>query len=74
LDSLWDGWLEAALEIDCLAIVCNYKLWNQELVDTVHAQKMRCLSYTVNQEDVAESLVALGTNGIITDSIDNLGE
>lgn len=73
LDALWDGWLEAALELDCLAIVCNYKLWNKELVDTVHAQKMRCLSYTVNQEDIAESLINLGTDGIITDSVDKLG-
>jgi len=43
------------------------------LVDTVHAQKMRCLSYTVNQEDIAESLITLGTDGIITDSVDKLG-
>jgi glycerophosphoryl diester phosphodiesterase len=73
LDSLWDGWLEAALELECVAIVCNYKLWNEELVETVHAQKIRCLSYTVNEQDIADSLIALGTDGIITDSVDELG-
>ena len=73
LDSLWDGWLEAALELECVAIVCNYKLWNEELVETVHAQKIRCLSYTVNDQDIADSLIALGTDGIITDSVDELG-
>ena len=73
LDSLWDGWLEAALELECVAIVCNYKLWNEELVETVHAQKIRCLSYTVNEHDIADSLIALGTDGIITDSVDELG-
>jgi len=73
LDSLRDGWLEAALELECVAIVCNYKLWNEELVETVHAQKIRCLSYTVNEQDIADSLIALGTDGIITDSVDELG-
>jgi len=39
----------------------------------VHAQKIRCLSYTVNEQDIADSLIALGTDGIITDSVDELG-
>lgn len=73
LDSLWDGCLEAALELECVAIVCNYKLWNKELVETVHAQKIRCLSYTVNDQVITDSLIALGTDGIITDSVDKLG-
>ena len=73
LHSLWDGWLETALDLECVAIVCNYQLWNQELVATVHAQRMQCLSYTVNDPDIADSLIALGTDGIITDSVDKLG-
>jgi glycerophosphoryl diester phosphodiesterase len=56
-----------------VAIVCNYKLWNLELVETVHAQHMHCLSYTVNEKDIADSLNALGTDGIITDTVDKLG-
>jgi len=74
LHSLWDGWLEAALELECSAIVCNYKLWDKNLVETVHAQEMRCLSYTVNEQSNADTLIALGTDGIITDSVDRLGE
>ena len=73
LDNLWEGWLDVATDLECVAIVCNYKLWNKALVETVHAQKMRCLSYTVNGQDIANSLIALGTDGIITDSVDTLG-
>ena len=73
LHSLWNGWLEAALELECSAIVCNYKLWNKNLVATVHAQEMKCLSYTVNEQGIADTLIALGTDGIITDSLDILG-
>lgn len=73
LHSLRDGWLETARDLECVAIVCNYKLWNKELVESVHAQNMQCLSYTVNEQDIADFLITLGTDGIITDSVDKLG-
>ncbi|MEN9625473.1 MAG: Glycerophosphoryl diester phosphodiesterase, partial [Pseudomonadota bacterium] len=31
---------------------------------------LRCLSYTVNDLDAAQHLLALGTDGIITDRVD----
>ncbi|MEY2802573.1 MAG: Glycerophosphoryl diester phosphodiesterase [Pseudomonadota bacterium] len=70
LDTLWDGWLEKARALDCVAVVCHYALWNPEIVQRVHAAGMRCLSYTVNDESVAHHLLALGTDGIITDRVD----
>lgn len=73
LPSLWDGWLETARDLEYVAIVCNYKLWNKELVESVHAQNMQCLSYTVNEQDIADFLITLGTDGIITDSVNKLG-
>jgi glycerophosphoryl diester phosphodiesterase len=36
----------------------------------VHGAGLRCLSYTVNDREAAEHLLALGTDGIITDRID----
>jgi glycerophosphoryl diester phosphodiesterase len=70
LETLWDGWLEKAQALDCVAVVCHYALWNTEIVQRVHAANMRCLSYTVNDESVAHHLLALGTDGIITDRVD----
>ncbi|MBB3177391.1 glycerophosphodiester phosphodiesterase [Variovorax sp. Sphag1AA] len=70
LDTLWDGWLDTALQLDCKAIVCNYALWDAETVAKVHAAGLRALSYTVNDEWAAERLIALGTDGIITDRVD----
>jgi len=70
LDVLWDGWLEAALGIECVAIVCNYKLCNSDLVKTVHDNKMQCLSYTVNEHQHAQALIEMGIDGIITDQVD----
>ncbi|HWI83869.1 glycerophosphodiester phosphodiesterase [Ramlibacter sp.] len=70
LDSLWNGWFDVARQLDCSAIVCNYALWTPETVAQVHGAGMRCLSYTVNDEWVAQRLWQLGTDAIITDRLD----
>ena len=70
LDTLWDGWFEQARALGCVAVVCNYALWDRERVQQVHGVGMRALSYTVNDESVAQHLIALGTDGIITDRVD----
>ena len=70
LDTLWEGWFEAARSLDCVAIVCNYALWDAHTVAQVHGAGMRCLSYTVNDEWAAQRLLALGTDGIITDRVE----
>ena len=70
LDALRDGWLEQAQALDCVAVVCHYALWDAANVGRVHAAGMRCLSYTVNDESVARHLIALDTDGIITDRVD----
>jgi len=70
LDTLRDGWLEAAQELDCAAVICNYALWDRTTVERVHAAGMRALSYTVNDEWAVRHLVDLGTDGIITDRVD----
>jgi glycerophosphoryl diester phosphodiesterase len=70
LDTLWDGWLDVATQLGCVAIVCNEALWNVASVAQVHGAGMRCLSYTVNDEWVAQRLLELGTDAIITDRVD----
>lgn len=70
LDKLWDGWLEAARELGCSAIVCNHTLWDAAVVALVHGAGMRTLSYTVNDDKAAQRLIDLGTDGIITDRVD----
>jgi glycerophosphoryl diester phosphodiesterase len=70
LDTLWKGWLETALTLDCTAIVCNHALWNTSSVTQAKSAGFRCLSYTVNDEWAAKRLLDLGTDGIITDRVD----
>jgi glycerophosphoryl diester phosphodiesterase len=70
LDTLWKGWLETALVLDCAAIVCNHALWETSSVTQAKSAGFRCLSYTVNDEWAAKRLLDLGTDGIITDKVD----
>jgi glycerophosphoryl diester phosphodiesterase len=70
VDSLWEGWWHYAQQLQCVAIVCNHAVWDRALVAQVQGAGMRCLSYTVNDEWAAERLIALGTDGIITDRVD----
>ena len=70
LDTLWTGWLECALTLGCQAVVCNYALWDKSSVRQANSAGMRTLSYTVNDEWAVEHLLALGTDGIITDRVD----
>jgi len=70
VDTLWNGWFEKALALDCVAVVAHYALWDTATVTQVHGAGLRCLSYTVNDEAAAQHLLALGTDGIITDRVD----
>ena len=70
IDTLWDGWLDKALNLNCVAVVANYALWDTDTVARVHGADLKCLSYTVNDYWAAQHLLALGTDGIITDRVD----
>jgi glycerophosphoryl diester phosphodiesterase len=70
LDELPENWLETAAKLQCVAIVCNQKLWNADTVAQAQKAGFRTLSYTVNDETSAKRLIDLGTDGIITDRVD----
>ena len=70
LDHLPADWLESAVALGCVAIVCNHALWDAGTVGHARAAGLRMLSYTVNDAWAAERLIALGTDGIITDRVD----
>jgi glycerophosphoryl diester phosphodiesterase len=70
LDTLWTGWLETALTLDCVAVVCNHALWDKSSVTQAKSAGFKCLSYTPNDEWAALRLLELGTDAVITDRVD----
>jgi len=70
LDTLWEGWQEAAEMLECSAIITNHAVMNRELILQLHARGQRALAYTVNDPDIAARLADWDVDGIITDSVD----
>lgn len=70
LDRLSDGWLDQALALQCRAVITNYALMNQALVEQLHAAGLKALVYTVNDPAAAQWLIGNGVDGIITDAVD----
>ncbi|MGB4116972.1 MAG: glycerophosphodiester phosphodiesterase [Polaromonas sp.] len=70
LHELWTGWLETGLMLGCQAVICNHKLWDTSSVTQAKSAGFKLLSYTVNDAVEVQRLLALGTDGIITDRVD----
>ena len=70
IDSLFEGWFEAATQLGCAAIVTNYRLMDAALVAKARQAGWRTLVYTVNEPADAHRLLSLGIDGIITDAVD----
>ena len=69
LDELPLDWLEAALALECVAVVCNQRLWDAGTVSMAKQAGLKTLSYTVNDERSVQRLMDLQTDGIITDQV-----
>ena len=70
LRELWTGWLETGLMLGCKAIICNHELWDTSSVTQARSAGFKLLSYTVNDDAEVQRLLALETDGIITDRVD----
>ncbi|WP_372657057.1 glycerophosphodiester phosphodiesterase [Hydrogenophaga sp.] len=69
-DALWTGWLETALTLGCVAVVCEHGLWDLSSMTQAQNAGFRTLAYTVNDEWAAQRLIALGVDSLITDRVD----
>ncbi|GAP35316.1 glycerophosphodiester phosphodiesterase [Piscinibacter sakaiensis] len=70
IDTAWDGWLDAARGLGCVAVVANHRLLDAPRVAALREAGLGVLAYTVNETDDAQRLLALGVDGLITDRID----
>lgn len=70
IDSRYDGWFADAQRLGCVAVVSQYALYDRAMVEQLHAAGLRALAYTVNDESVAQWLIGLGLDGLITDAVD----
>jgi glycerophosphoryl diester phosphodiesterase len=70
VDKDWPGWLDVALQLGCVAAITNHRLMNAALFAKLRQAGLRALVYTVNESDLAQALLGLGIDGIVTDAVD----
>ena len=70
VDTLWQGWLDAARALGCVGIVANHRCVDATLVAQLQGAGLRLACYTVNDEADAARLIALGVDGLVTDAVD----
>jgi glycerophosphoryl diester phosphodiesterase len=72
LDKLPVDWLDRLRELDCVALDANHRVLNAKVIADAHAAGFKVLSYTVNDPERAEQLLAWGLDGLITDAVDQI--
>jgi glycerophosphoryl diester phosphodiesterase len=70
LKTMTAGWLEQAQSLACVAVVTAHTLMSADLIEHLHAGGLRALAYTVNDLELAQRLIAMGADGLITDAVD----
>jgi glycerophosphoryl diester phosphodiesterase len=70
IDRLHEGYIDAARQLQCVAVVSQYALLDAEQFALLRAAGLRVLAYTVNDPAEAHRLCGLGIDGLITDTVD----
>jgi glycerophosphoryl diester phosphodiesterase len=74
LETLWEGWLDVAQKLDCVAVVCDQVLWtaDADVMAGLRAQRRHARPGLHRQRTrlTAQRLWALGIDGLITDRVD----
>jgi glycerophosphoryl diester phosphodiesterase len=69
-DSLQADWLALAQSLRCVSVGFERQLVDAALIAEAHAQGLRVLAYTVNDEAGARRLQAIGIDGLFTDELE----
>jgi glycerophosphoryl diester phosphodiesterase len=69
VQSPWDGDLGPLERLDAVSLHLEHGLITPALVGTLHAGGRRLVAWTVNEVSRAETLLAWGVDGIVTDNV-----
>ncbi len=70
LAELWEGWLDVARRLECVAIVVKHTLADAGLVAQAHDARLRIGVYTPNDVPDVDRVQAAGVDMIVTDAVD----
>jgi glycerophosphoryl diester phosphodiesterase len=62
-------WHEAVDALQCMAVACHFPLYNDSLLEEIKRLGLYSLAYTVNDLVTAHTLLKMGVDSIITDTM-----
>lgn len=63
-------WQDAVKTLQCSAIACHYLLYHPAFLSEIKQLNLSSLAYTVNDAEIADTLMSMGVDTIITDLMD----
>ena len=64
------NWLSQAQKLECRAIVGHWSIWTKVRVQEALQAGLACMSYTVNELELAQKLLDWGVKSLISDRLD----
>lgn len=65
-------WVERCRRLECVALDADHLALNRDVIAQAHAQRLRVVSYTINDPDRAAALAEAGLDCLITDAVDRI--
>jgi glycerophosphoryl diester phosphodiesterase len=69
IHALPTNWLERCLRLDVVALDCNFRELSPEVIETAKANRLRVVSYTINDGQIMQRFFADGLDCAITDAV-----
>lgn len=63
-------WQEAVGTFQCTAVACHFPLYTESLIEEIKRLGIHSLAYTVNHLETAHTLLKMGVDSIITDTME----
>lgn len=72
MHELASDWQETVNALQCRALACHFSLYNTALINEIKRLGLYSLAYTVNDVETANTLLKMGVDSIITDTMDKI--
>lgn len=69
MHELATDWQEAVAGLQCMAIACHFPLYTEAFIKEIKRLGLYSLAYTVNDLETAHTLLKMGVDSIITDTL-----
>jgi glycerophosphoryl diester phosphodiesterase len=69
IHALPTDWLDRCLRLDVVALDCNFRELSAEVIEKAKANRLRVVSYTINDGQIMQRLFEHGLDCAITDSV-----